>query len=402
MRIRRKRFGVESLEPRAMLAGDVSVSVVNGNLFIAGDELDNAISIAAGAEANSYVITGLDAGEEGDLATLINGEAEAFIATGVDGRISIHMDDGDDSVAVADLDTQGDLSIHTGDGNDAISLAAGLSVDGKLRVHTGEGDDTVTSAELSVTGRVSLRTGAGNDSVSLAGLVQGESDDSEGGDDDEDGPGNNGRGHAFGLLHQWFGGGHGLHVDLGSGDDTLVATNLDIATKASIQGGAGDDDLSLTDVAVGVEEEVEVASNIPLGGSGGFLGGLLGRGNQPGSLHVDGGSGDNLVDIAGVSATKFHLETGGDDDVVTLSGIVSDDIKVDLGSGDDSLAIAASTVDRLMVELGRGDDELTLAADLDVNVRLSVDGGLGADSLIDELVSDLPLNRLLKQGFEIV
>ena len=38
-------LGFEQLEPRNMLAGDVMVEVVGGNLIIEGDEFDNEIRI---------------------------------------------------------------------------------------------------------------------------------------------------------------------------------------------------------------------------------------------------------------------------------------------------------------------------------------------------------------------
>ena len=56
----RRRARIEALETRQLLAGDVMVGVVGGNLVVQGDELGNQVAITAGAEPGSYVVRGLD------------------------------------------------------------------------------------------------------------------------------------------------------------------------------------------------------------------------------------------------------------------------------------------------------------------------------------------------------
>src|SRR5688572_15011706 len=60
----------ESLEKRNLLAGDVTASIRNGDLVIKGDDLDNGITITAGATAGSVLVTGVNAG---GTATNVNG-----------------------------------------------------------------------------------------------------------------------------------------------------------------------------------------------------------------------------------------------------------------------------------------------------------------------------------------
>src|SRR5437899_10462883 len=62
---------VEQLERRAMLAGNVSVSVTGGNLIVTGDNHDNAVLIQevddgdGNANTHAYEITGFDFADSG-------------------------------------------------------------------------------------------------------------------------------------------------------------------------------------------------------------------------------------------------------------------------------------------------------------------------------------------------
>jgi hypothetical protein len=109
---------------------------------------------------------------------------------------------------------------------------------------------------------------------------------------------------------------------------------------------------------------------------------------------------DDTLSLSGLTATKFQLYGGSGDDEATLSGLVVDRLHADLGSGDDSLAVSASTIDRVFAKLGSGDDELSLASSVSISTSLSMDGGPGTDSLIDDLVS-VPLD-LFRQRFESI
>src|SRR6478752_3145867 len=92
-----RRCAFESLETRQMMAGDVTASIAHGMLKIKGDDLDNGITIAAGATAGTVVITGVTAGGS---ATTVNGGTTAVTLTGFTAGMKIDMEDGNDSVAV--------------------------------------------------------------------------------------------------------------------------------------------------------------------------------------------------------------------------------------------------------------------------------------------------------------
>src|SRR4051812_7018872 len=73
--------------PAAQAAGDVQVSVENGNLIIRGDNRDNHIILT------EHSVTGR-------AGTTVNGERHIFIPEGVTNDINIEMKGGDDFVRV--------------------------------------------------------------------------------------------------------------------------------------------------------------------------------------------------------------------------------------------------------------------------------------------------------------
>src|SRR5262245_21886646 len=97
--------------------GDVTVSVVGGNLIIKGDDAPdgNGIFISP-AGAGAYDV-------QGDGLTTVNGANAVFNAGGVTGDVKITMNDGDDFVEIEDTNAQpfpDDVVIRTGKGNDAV------------------------------------------------------------------------------------------------------------------------------------------------------------------------------------------------------------------------------------------------------------------------------------------
>lgn len=99
------------------MAGDVSVAVIAGNLFIRGDDLDNSLRISSGAEAGAFVITGNTSPDE----TTINGSSARLTVTGVTKRVIIQMGDGEDFVYVNGAAFADDLLVDLGAGDDYFS-----------------------------------------------------------------------------------------------------------------------------------------------------------------------------------------------------------------------------------------------------------------------------------------
>ncbi|HET6160698.1 MAG TPA: hypothetical protein VFE34_20300 [Dongiaceae bacterium] len=120
--------------PSAQAAGDVQVTVTDGNVVITGDGRDNNILIIG---------VGRVVGRAG---TTVNGE-RLFDAEGVTNDIDIEMRGGDDFVRVEvtpglNLAIPGDLQIHMGKQDDMIEFL-GVTVAGETRIDTGDGNDIV-------------------------------------------------------------------------------------------------------------------------------------------------------------------------------------------------------------------------------------------------------------------
>ena len=129
---------IEHLETRTLMAGDVITSVAGDMLVVRGDELDNHISIEAGEDLNSYVITGLpDA--NGD-ATTVNGK-DSVIVKDVSRGIRAGMSDGNDSVNLQSVQVDGNLIINGGPGNDQLKVT-GSTISRNAVLRLGQGEDT--------------------------------------------------------------------------------------------------------------------------------------------------------------------------------------------------------------------------------------------------------------------
>jgi hypothetical protein len=435
------------------LAGDVTVSVLNGNLLVMGDSVDNDITIEQGTTADSFVVTGI--GTTGGNTT-INGGTNIGTFTGVTHNITVRMNGGDDTVSVlADLAAPGSLSISMGSGDNTVAIGAGTTINNNLAITTAGGDDTVTVTDTTVNGSANIQTGGGDDSVTLTGLTVGE--DTTAAAASQNVFGNSPLGRFLNALFQDNNGSSngqaGLTVDTGAGDDTVLASELTVHGSAKIETGFGDDTVSLTDVTVdnqttggGAADMAALlqsflsnqhGNGLALGHLKQFLRQLNGDDNQgnngngggnnsnnanAGGLVVDTGFGDDTVTITGLSAAKLAVSTGAGADTVDLSeidvdglvsidtGIGDDDVTLDTlaaarldvntGAGNDTVNIIAAALERLNVDLGAGDDSLTTSADTTISGQSKLAGGAGTDTIDSLLAVGISLNKLHSWGFE--
>ena len=92
----RRSLFVESLEPRAMLAGNVNAFVEGGTLFVRGDNQDNLVLIEQVGDGK-YAVTGFDFADGGIAGaqagpTRINGEANGTVAVeGATGDVNVDL-----------------------------------------------------------------------------------------------------------------------------------------------------------------------------------------------------------------------------------------------------------------------------------------------------------------------
>lgn len=348
--ITRTKLGFESLERKHMLAGNVLVSLVGGNLIIEGDEAGNQIAISSGEAPGSYVIQGLD-GTVVSRANAAPGDPPApesgLVVERVRGNVRVGLGEGDDTVIVHDARFHHNLTIGTGAGEDEVRIGAAadaspgevlagedanVAVRGLLTVSTGEDADTVTVADASIGGVLSILTDGGDDTVNLGAEAAASVAASSVGAGDA------------ATLHARL----GVNVLLGEGMDQLVAR--DVATRGvmSIGGGGGADTIGVHDTRAAV-------------------------------LGIRGGDGDGSDNVA-------------------LSGLRVHHAAIGLGDGADSLSIVDSAFTSLAVALGAGNDSLSIRTVQATHALLG--GGEGdGDELSD--AGDNTFRRVVISGFEL-
>src|SRR5919198_737189 len=155
-------FAVSLASAPAAPAGNVQVSVENGNLIIQGDNRDNNIIL-------------VESGIAGRAGTTVNGQRFIFIPEGITNDIEINMKGGDDFVRVelpgTNFAIPQDLEINSGAGDDMIELLQ-VRAPNETRLDTSSGNDIIfIDGVLGVneyirpdfTGKFTVRTGSGDD-----------------------------------------------------------------------------------------------------------------------------------------------------------------------------------------------------------------------------------------------
>ncbi|MFN0017563.1 MAG: tandem-95 repeat protein [Pirellulaceae bacterium] len=164
---RRRILGLEHLERREVLAGNVTAALQGGNLFINGDNLGNDITVSRNG-FNNIIVRG--------NGTTVNGQASVTL-NNFNRSIIADLNGGDDVISfersVDNLFTiWGGLTVRTAGGNDRVNFTD-TAVQGLLFIDTGSGNDQVNATAgvrgrgLQANGVASILTGAGNDVVSF-------------------------------------------------------------------------------------------------------------------------------------------------------------------------------------------------------------------------------------------
>lgn len=303
-RFQRRRLAAETLENRALLAGDITASVEDGVLTITGDAEANGVLIRQ--SGSDLEVVGVDAGGS---ATTINGDA-SFLATGVTDGAIVFLKGGDDTVQLGD--------------------GGVVSIDETVVIGTGAGNDEVTGS-LANDERAIFLLGAGDDSISLEGsalhdlvIVTDHPSPKLGGSDDV-------------TLESVTTTRAGVIVT-GGGDDTVdISGESAFGRSLTIATGRGSDTVNLTGA-----EDASLT---------------VGRG-----LNIVTGRGDDTVNAQFVQVTGSvrvsNLDGAAD---ITLDHVeASDRLFANLGKGDDALTISNSSAERALLNGGKGADALTL------------------------------------------
>jgi large repetitive protein len=235
-----RKLAFHSLEERTMMAGDVGVSVLNGDLRITGDAGANDVAVVQTMQngqlvAGSYFVTGRN-------GTTINGRATADglhnTFTGVTRDFNINMGGNDDRVTLGpeanlygpnnQLKVPRDLVLNVGSGNNNV-LLNGLFVTRNASITSGNATDRIF-VHASVQNDLTINTGGGADVVDVW--------------------------NSFAR--------HNLTIDSGvnnTSDVTVYLTTMNIGNDVTITTGAGQDSVFVTEVGVNHDLSIRTGAN---------------------------------------------------------------------------------------------------------------------------------------------
>lgn len=367
-RFGRQRPGIECLESRNLMAGDVTVAVTDeGGLSISGDDQANSISIEAGENPGEYVVTGHPT-EDGD--TTINSGA-SFTTAGVTRGIRIRMGDGADTVRGSGFRVNGGLGISMGPGDDSVELSE-VGVRNSLRVGLGEGEDSLSLTDVRVRGRGTIRGGEGPDSVQIqdsafahrVGISTGAESDTV----------NIENSAARALL-----------IAAGPGDNRIALTDTNVARLVTIVTGDGNDEISSINTAPQPADDTTEGQ----------------RPTRWGGARILDRGGENTINLAnlGVGRAGLRIRTGEGVDTASLENVhVRGRTWLHTGAEADNLEILDSVFARgVRLQMGAGDDVLRIAESAFRGVTVLA-GGPGVDTFFNE---DNNFNGPLLENFEL-
>ena len=320
---RSRRLTVESLESRAMLAGNVGVSVVNGNLVVQGDEFSNGVTIQSRGSGTYRIVTFLFEGEP----TRINGSSDNDqLFFGATADVNVTMAGGNDRVRLVGLNSPAligrNLNVNCGAGDDQLEAAVrvGQSQGGYVIVRNASMNlgDSVVPKNLVVSG----------DSLDLSNVVVG-------GDVTV-----TGRAIDDSIIMRTLRA-RNLYLDSGAGvDQVKLIARSQIAGDVRILTGEGDDRVQI---------------------------GSLSAAN----LTIDLGPFAPSTSIAETASVSIYGQSNIEHDVRITGSEERDDMTIDglhagdaffawLGDGNDRLAISNSSSPKATLRGGNGFDKLIL------------------------------------------
>jgi hypothetical protein len=376
--MKRKRFGIEALESRAMLAGNITIEQNGDTLSVTGDDLGNDFTLIRD-DQGQLVATG--------FGTTVNGGVAPLAFTGIN-NIVIDGNGGDDSVFIDHNNIPlNSVQVDLGDGDDAFEINR-TSIQ-SLSIAGGNGDDIIV---IGIPFQADITTQAGVDAAVAAGSVGAVSnllfDGGEGADE-------------F-YANRVFGEGN-WSIALGEGNDTY-ATYWTSSGALVLNGGGGDDSISIGYHVSNEATNVQGADGNDLlsvyisnfkrdaafGGGNGFDTVAIDTNYFERSIVIDTGSdADTFVLAANVIDLNATIVSGGGDDNGRIGrrydnslggNIVREQLYVDTGSGNDTAVFSVNDVRNFFGILGSGNDNATFDYNLIRDYGV-LDGGGGFDTV---------------------
>jgi Ca2+-binding RTX toxin-like protein len=160
-RLRKRKFAVESLESRTVLAGNVTAVLQKGNLIVTGDAANNGITITQ-LENGSFEVAG-------DGTTAINGQSlgTPAVFTGVTKNVKVDMKAGNDNVSLSDVIIPQNLVVDGGKGNDTIALTD-VDVRYNAVLQGGAGNDSITATGVETRATLLVNGGNGSNTINVS------------------------------------------------------------------------------------------------------------------------------------------------------------------------------------------------------------------------------------------
>ncbi|WP_425618411.1 hypothetical protein NA78x_002116 [Anatilimnocola sp. NA78] len=297
-----RRYGLESLEARELMAGNVDVTLTNGDLLLTGDNLGNGVQIRQ-ISADKFAVVGL---KQAGANTSING-AGFKIFSGVTGDVTFNMNGGNDQVHISD--GQGFFASQPG----LPTSFQPVEFSQNLTVNLGEGADLFAADEMTVDGRLKVDGGSGTfaDIIELDGALvkglgakgQAVEIDTNGGDDQ--------------VLVEFSEFRGTVDIDTGSENDFVQMFFSDVRNFGDlvIRTQAGDDEVELFDMLIADD------------------------------LLIEAGFGQDVVTAVEVTVTdEADINLGFGDDLLQLFELIAADAELDGSGGTDTLADAGGNV----------------------------------------------------------
>lgn len=237
----RSSVGFAALAASASIAGaagNVTVSVVNGQLHIAGDGADNSVIVAGTMQTNAYSVT------SGDGTTTINGQVGPITSGVANREIFFEFEQGNNTVVVNNANFTRTVSATFGDSDDEFTLND-VVMNKNLRLTMGDGSNIVDFTDVQISEPSKMDLGDGSDLVSFL------ASEYRGGINTQDGD------DTVTIVNCSHTDPKGkLSVKTGKGIDTLELTNANWEGKVSINCGPGDDSFETGMVEVGLRVKV--------------------------------------------------------------------------------------------------------------------------------------------------
>jgi hypothetical protein len=349
-----KRRYIEPLEPRQLLAGNISAVLQGADLVIQGDDLANTLSVSQSAPDRVNLRT--IAPDERFPDTNINFFSTSLQFENVTGAIIVRMRGGDDRVFFTGGRFQGTVTVDLGLGNDRAEIGRdSVRLERGLDVQLGGGQDTYLQTNVRVGQNLSIDGGIGGDGVTLRSSSVGGSLAINGAAGFD----------AIRLDRTAVGAATGILG--GSEGDRIETIYSAFAAGVSILGGAGGDIVEL--VGSRFDTTLFVALEADLGAAT-VQGSIIG--------------GSCWLTAAGQADLRFQSSRAGRLEIIT-------------GPSHDTVIVDRSALDMLFVSLGEGNDVLRVTGN-QIAAGGLFDGQGGIDSLFERIIT-LGAGRL---GFENV